>query len=257
MKIQQAVEKPYGKESKMPLLPHNIEIEQSLLGSILINNDAIMQAVETLSGSSDFYQPIHRIIYDAMLKLFEQNEPIDLLTLSNILKKVGKVSVDDAYLAELNLAPPSATNAQIYAKIIHNKAMLRNLIKVSNDVASLAYEDREDVGYVIDKAESMIFDIAQNKVKKSFNPISTIIKQGVELVEQLYERKELITGVPTGYKDLDEKTSGLQPSDLIIIAGRPSMGKTAFALNIAQNFSLAEPEAVIAIFSLEMSNAQL
>jgi replicative DNA helicase len=237
--------------------PQNIEAEQSILSAILIDNNTLPEVLETLS-EKDFYREVHQKIFAAMLDLFERSEPADLITVTNILKEKGQLeSVGGAtYLSELVDTVPMATNATHYAKIIHEKATMRRLIERAAAITSRCFEDRGDMEDILDFAERSVFDISEDRVKPAFHSLADIVTDTYKTVEQAYEKKILITGVPTGYKDLDEKTSGFQPGDLVIIAGRPSMGKTALALNIARNAS-PKIEMPLAIFSLEMSGQQL
>ncbi len=239
--------------------PQSIEMEQSVLGAILLESEALPRTLEALSGPEDFYKPAHRKIFDAVIDLYERNEPVDLMTVAEGLRKAGYLNdiggVD--YLADLVETTPSAANVRAHAKIVKEKAILRKLITVAGEVGTLAFEDSEDVEVLLDRVERMVLEISQERSKKSFEEMKSIIKSGMETVAKLYENQSSVTGLPTGYKDLDEKTAGLQKSDLIIIAGRPSMGKTALAMNIAQNAARDNEEAVIAIFSLEMSSEQL
>jgi replicative DNA helicase len=237
--------------------PQSIEAEQSILGSILIDNDILFDVMDLLSDG-DFYREIHRKIYRGILVLFEKSEPMDLITLTNILKKQNELDAvgGAAYLAELVDQVPVAGNAVQYAKIVREKAILRNLISSASHITTRCYEDGGDVDDALDFAESTIFKISEKKISPSFYPLSDIITDSFKTLESRSEHRELITGVPTGFHGLDSLTSGLQPSDLIIIAGRPSMGKTALALNIAQNAAVNEGTPT-AIFSLEMSKEQL
>lgn len=237
--------------------PHNNEAEQSVLGSILLKEKAFTSVLDILSPA-DFYRKSHRIIFEAMIDLFQKSEPQDLVTISNhlndknTLEEVG----GPTYLASLTSIVPVTANITAYARIIRQKSILRNLISVNSDIANRCFEEQSDIDQLVDDAEQAIFDIAGKKSGTNFTPLKQIIPGCFETVEQLYKRKELITGVPTGYTDIDKLTAGLQPSDLIILAGRPSMGKTAFAMNIAQHAALMEKTGV-AIFSLEMSKEQL
>lgn len=237
--------------------PHNIEAEQSILSAILIENNTLPEVLEILSDQ-DFYREAHRKIFKAMVELFEKNEPADLVTLTNLLKERGLLgSLGGAsYLAELVDAVPMAVNAAHYAKIVQEKASLRRLIEQAASITTRCFEDKGDVEEILDFAERSIFDISENKIKPSFYTLGEILTDTYKAVEEAYENKVLVTGVPTGFRGLDEKTSGFQPGDLIVIAGRPSMGKTALALNIARNASLETGEPA-AIFSLEMSKEQL
>nr|HID60169.1 replicative DNA helicase [Desulfobacterales bacterium] len=243
--------------STQKIPPQNIEAEQSILSAILIENNALFEVLEIIS-EEDFYRDAHQKIFRGMIELFEKNEPIDLITLANLLKEKGQLETvgGAAYLAELVDKVPMATNANYYARIIQEKAVLRRLISSAVSIANRCYEDRGDVEELLDFAERSVFEISENRVKPAFYSIGELLTENFKTLDELYEKKSLITGVPTGFRDLDTLTSGLQPSDLIIIAGRPSMGKTAIALNIAQNASVKTGIPVV-IFSLEMSKEQL
>ncbi|MCL4457829.1 MAG: replicative DNA helicase [Nitrospirae bacterium] len=240
---------------KLP--PQNIEAEQSVLGAIILDNEALPKALEML-GSEDFYKDTHRRLYNAMMGLFEKNEPIDIITLTDYLRRsdeldsVGGIS----YLSNLANAVPTSANIRYHAKIVREKALLRALIKTATQITTEVYEDSRDADEMVDYAEKMVFDIADKRTKTSFASLKDVIKDTFKMIEHLYDKKEAITGVPSGFKDIDELTAGFQPSDLIIIGGRPGMGKTAFALNIAQHVAIDLKEPV-AIFSLEMSKEQL
>ena len=240
---------------KLP--PHNLEAEQSVLGAIFKSNDALPKALEIIQAD-DFYRGPHRKIFQAMMELFEMSEPIDLLVLSDKLRKnkdlesVGGVE----YLSLLEETVPTAAAITYHSKIIREKKILRDLINSGTEIVAKSYEDTDDVNHLLDECEKSIFDIAQKKIKKSFFDLKTIVKTSFESIETLFERKTLITGVPTGFKRFNEMTAGLQPSDLIIIAGRPSMGKTTFAVDIARHVGVVE-KIPVAIFSLEMSKEQL
>lgn len=237
--------------------PQNTEAEQSILGGILLDNQALNAVLELL-GTKDFYSESHRRIFAAIIELSERNEPADLITLTNILK--SKKHLDGvggmAYLASLVDNVPSAANIAYYAKIVKEKAILRQLIDTATGILQNTYERGTDVDQVLDEAEHAIFEISENKIRPSFYLLKNIIKDSFKSIENLYEKKDLITGVSTGFDKLDELTSGLQKSDLIIIAGRPSMGKTAFALNLACHAGV-ELGLPVAIFSLEMAKEQL
>lgn len=243
------------REFRQP--PQDIDAERCVLGGILIEDGALVKVIEVLSPK-DFYLERHAIIYEAMLELFERNDPQDLVTVNSLLKSKGRLSAvgGSAYLAELTGVLPVASNIVYYARIVRNKSVLRRLIQASSEIASLCYEETGDVDEVLESAESTIFEISQDKIRPSFYPLKTVLKEGVVKIQKLYERKELITGISSGFTDLDRLTAGFQPSDLIIVAGRPSMGKTAFALNIAQNAAIRSQVPVV-IFSLEMSREQL
>jgi len=239
--------------------PHNLEAEQSVLGGVLLEKDAITRVLELLSpDGSDFYHYAHGRLFNGMVTLFEKNIPIDVVTLANQFKdseelaSVGGIS----YIAELVEATPTAANITYYAKIVREKSLLRRIITASTKIVTKGYEGVDSADEFIDDAEQMIFEVSQDRAKKSFYALKDIIKDTFETIERLYEKKTHITGVSTGFKDLDKLTSGMQPSDLVIIAGRPSMGKTSFALNIAENTAIDSGNPV-AVFSLEMSKEQL
>lgn len=240
---------------KLP--PQNIEAEQSILGGVLIENDALNTVVEFLEDG-DFYREAHQKIFNCMIALSEKSEPLDLITLTNELKKrkelegIGGAS----YLASLVESVPTAANITYYAKIVKEKSILRKLISTATEIVTQSYQERKDLEDFLDEAEQAIFRISENQVRPAFYPIKEIVKESFKVIEQLYEKKELITGVPSGFKDLDKKTAGFQNADLIIVAGRPSMGKTALCLNIAQHAAITS-KVPTAIFSLEMSKEQL
>ena len=239
------------------LPPQNIEAEQCVLGSILLHQGAILKAVELLSPD-DFYRTEHNLIFAAMISLFDRAEPQDLVTVTNVLKdgnNLDKIG-GPAYLATLTDIVPVAANIGYYGKIVREKAILRKLISTSTEIASRCYEQQDDVDALLDETEQNIFEISSAKSNQSYYPISSVINDSFKMVEKLSERKELITGVPSGYSDFDKMTAGLQPSDLIIIAGRPSMGKTAIAMNIVQNAAMLG-KVPVGVFSLEMSKEQL
>lgn len=237
--------------------PHNIEAEQSVLGGILIENAALNKVVEIINPD-DFYRDAHRKIFNALVDLSEKDEPADLITTTNQLRKKDQLDAvgGASYLVSLIDSVPTAANIEYYARIVKEKAILRKLIETSTEIITQSYQDRSDVEVFLDEAEKAIFEISERRVKPSFYSIRDIVKDSLDTIAKLYEKKELITGVPSGFKDLDHKTAGFQPSDLIIVAGRPSMGKTAFCLNVSQ-YAAIERKIPIAIFSLEMSKEQL
>ena len=239
------------------LPPQSIEAEESLLSAILLDNNTLLDVVEVLAVA-DFYRTAHQKIYAAIIELFDKGEPIDLVTLANSLKEKGQLDAvgGASYLARLVDAVPLAVNAQNYAKIIADKASLRRLIEKANAIAKRCYDDRGNVDDVIDFAEASIFEISERKTSQSFYPISRLIIRNIETLEENQGNKSLVTGVQMGFGQLDNLTSGLQKSDLIILAARPSMGKTALALNIARNAAV-DSDIPVAIFSLEMSKEQL
>ena len=240
---------------KLP--PQNIEAEENIISAILLDNDVLHDVVEILAPV-DFYKSSHQKIYDAITELYSKNEPVDLITLTNILKERGKLEeVGGAtYIAGIVDTVPLAVNAQYYAKIVHDKACLRRLIEKANEISKRCYEDTGEVDEVIGFAEKVIFEIAENKIRPSFFPIRKLVDNNITALEEQQGKKSLVTGIPSGYKDLDKLTAGFQNSDLIILAARPSMGKTAFALNIARNAAV-ETNLPVALFSLEMSKEQL
>ena len=243
--------------SSHKLPPQNIEAEQSILGGILIENEAINKVIEILTPE-DFYRDAHRRIFEALITLSERDEPSDLITLTDELQKKKELDLigGASYLASLIDSVPTAANIEYYAKIVKEKAVLRKLINASTEIITRSYEYLGDVDSLLDEAEQEIFQISGSRVKPSFYPIRDVVKGSFKTLERLYEKKELITGVPSGFKELDRLTAGFQASDLIIVAGRPSMGKTAFCLNIAQ-YAAVEKKIPVAIFSLEMSKEQL
>ena len=243
--------------SSHKLPPQNIEAEQSVLGGILIENESINKVMEILTPD-DFYRDTHRKIFNALINLSERDEPADLITLTNELRKIDQLdSIGGAsYLASLIDLVPTAANIEYYAKIVKEKAILRKLIQTSTEIITQSYQDRGDVEGFLDEAERAIFEISEKRVKPSFYSIRDIVKESFKTLERLFEKKELVTGVPSGFKELDRYTAGFHASDLIIVAGRPSMGKTALCLNLAQ-YAAIEKRIPVAIFSLEMSKEQL
>jgi replicative DNA helicase len=238
-------------------LPHNLEAERSVLGSILLHNEAFNLAAE-LIDSGDFYRDAHRRIFDKMVKLAERNDAIDLVTLKEELGRSGDLDEvgGPAYITALVDGVPRSMNVEYYARIIKEKATLRQLIFSANKILATAYQGEEDAEVILDQAEHAIFAIADDKVRDGFVSLRDLAQSSLDTIEKLHARKELVTGVPTGFHDLDELTSGLQPSDLVIVAARPSMGKTSLVLNIAQHVGTKTAKTV-GIFSLEMSKEQL
>ncbi|PLX92789.1 MAG: replicative DNA helicase [Desulfuromonas sp.] len=240
------------------LPPQNLEAEMSVLGGVLLENDALNRALEILSPD-DFYRETHRKIFEALIVLSEKNEPADLVTLTAVLK--GRDELDavggSSYLATLVDYVPTAANIVYYCRLVKEKAVARRLIQVSTDIATRGY-DGGDMEEILDHAEKSIFEIAENRIRPSFFPVRDILKDTFKTIEKLYDRKELVTGVPSGYLELDKMTAGMQSGDLIIIAGRPSMGKTAFALNVVEYATThADNKVPAVVFSLEMSKEQL
>ena len=239
------------------LPPQNIEAEESIISAVLIDNNVLLDVIEILSPQ-DFYRTAHQKIYASIIDLFDKAEPVDLVTLANNLKGKGQLEEigGASYLARLVDTVPLAVNAEYYARIVHDKASLRRLIEKANAIVKRCFEDRGNTDDVIDFAETAIFEISEKKARQSFYPLSKIILGNIETLEENQGNRSLVTGVPTGFRRLDNLTSGLQNSDLIILAARPSMGKTALALNIARNAAV-EANVPVAIFSLEMSKEQL
>ncbi len=239
------------------LPPQNIEAEQSILGAVLIEGEAINKVLEVLSAE-DFYRESHRKIFVAMVDLFEKNEAIDLITVTDALKKANELEAAGGvtYLSSLLNLVPTAANVRYHARIVKEKALLRGLLRSATEIAAKVYESAMEADEMVDYAEKTIFDISDKRTKTSFFVLRDVIKSSFEMIEHLYDKKEAITGIPSGFRQLDELTTGFQPGDLIIIGGRPSMGKTALGLNIAQHVGLEMKEPV-AVFSLEMSKEQL
>ena len=237
--------------------PQNLDAEESVLGGVLLDNTAIDRVVE-LVRPDDFYRGAHRKLFRAMLTLSERNEPVDQITLSEALRSRGELAEvgGAAFIAELVDRVPTAANIMHYARIVRDRAVLRELISASTEIASKGYEATGDVNELLDRAEQAIFAISERKVRASFSRLQDILVDSLKTIERLYENKQSVTGAPTGFADLDRLTSGLQPSDLIIVAGRPSMGKTAFCLNIAEHCAL-RADVGVAVFSLEMAKEQL
>lgn len=240
---------------KLP--PQNIEAEQSVLGAVLLEKDALPKAIEILSPE-DFYRDSHRRIFYAMIDLFEKDEAVDIITVTEILKRkndldaVGGVT----YITSLASQVPTAANVRYHSKIVKEKALLRALLWSSTEIASKVYESSLEADEMLDYAQRSIFEISDRKSKASFSSLKDVMKGSFEMIEKLYNKKEAVTGVPSGFPDLDRLTTGFQRGDLIIIGGRPSMGKTAFGLNIARHVGVEMKEHV-AVFSLEMAKEQL
>ena len=248
------VENVVDELRKIP--PQQLEAEQSLLGGILIDNDGLPQALEILRGD-EFYREAHRLIYAAVQELFERNDPVDLVTIAALLAERNQLEAigGATYLASLANTVPSAANVSSYARIVNEKALLRRLIQAANEISASAYGGGKDVEAILDQAEAAIFGITESRIRNSYFSLKEVIKKSIETIERFQEYRDVVTGVPSHFTDLDKLTAGFQRSDLIIVAARPSMGKTAFALNIARN---AAVEGVpVGIFSLEMSKEQL
>ena len=237
--------------------PHSVESEQSILGSIILDKEAIITVAETIQPM-DFYKEAHKIIYESMLKLNSNNEPIDLITLIEELRKEGHLdSIGGiSYLTSLSTIVPTTSNVKYYANIVKEKSVMRQLIKASNEIINLGYDASTDVQEILDKAEKNIFDISQEKSGDDIQPINVVLQDTFEMIEKLCTDKSEVTGITTGFADLNKKINGLQRTDLILLAARPAMGKTAFSLNLVQNAAL-KGDASVAVFSLEMSKEQL
>ncbi len=237
--------------------PQSVDVESSLLGCILIDPDAIVK-VSDLIGSIDFYDERHRLIYEACVRLYEQQTPIDIITLSEELKKSGDLQRvgGPTYLTELTNTVPTATHAEQYAGIISTKSIRRRLISVSNEIAQVGHDEKRSIAELVEEAESKLFEVSQRHVKNDIVSMEDVLAESFERLDELHKDKGTTRGIPTGYKDLDAKLAGFQRSDLIILAARPSMGKTALALNFAQNVAVGSGYAVL-MFSLEMSKEQL
>lgn len=237
--------------------PHDIEAEQAIIGSMLTDKEAVIAAVEILKDT-DFYREDNKTIYSAILNLYNRSEPIDIITLKAELKSMGKLEAVGGleYIAQLPDRVPTTSNVEQYVKIVEEKSMLRSLIKVADEVITLGYDPMQEVENIIDAAEKKIFDVTQKKNQKGYASIKDILVDTFIELEKLYNQKEPITGIPTGFLDLDYKTAGLHNSDLILVAARPAMGKSAFALNIATNAAV-RAKVPVAIFSLEMAKEQM
>jgi len=237
--------------------PQNLEAEQCVLGSVLLQQGSMSKVIEVLT-EDDFYREAHKNIFAAMVSLFDKGEPQDLITVTNHLNDSNKLDEvgGPTYLATLTDIVPVAANIVYYSKIVREKSVLRQLIQTGTEIASRCYEEQDDIDGLLDEIEQTVFEISRAKSSQSFYPINSIITDAFKAVEKLFERKELITGVPSGYVEFDKMTAGLQPSDLIILAGRPSMGKTALAMNMVQHAAI-QYKVPVGVFSLEMSKEQL
>ena len=237
--------------------PYDLEAEQAIIGSMLTDKDAVISAIEVLK-EEDFYREDNKAIYSAILNLYNRAEPIDIITVKAELESMGKFEQVGGleYLAELPEKVPTTANAMKYIKIVEEKSTLRRLIKTANEIIELGYNPTEDVEDIMEGAEKKIFNIMQDKSQKSYAPIKDVLVESFTQLEELYNRKQHITGVPSGFTELDYRTAGFHGSELILIAARPAMGKTAFALNIATNAAV-KGNVPVAIFSLEMSKEQL
>ncbi len=237
--------------------PHSIEAEQSVVGAMLMDKDAIMTAAEIISGE-DFYQTAYGVIFDSVVELFNEGKPVDLITLQERLKEkdVPAEIASLEFVRELVTAVPTSANVKYYAEIVADKSMLRRLIKLNEEIANTCYLAKEPTEAVLEMTEKRVFELVQRRNSGDFVPIKQVVLNALEKIEMASKNKGTVTGIPTGFLDLDYKMSGLQPSDLILVAARPSMGKTAFVLNIAQYVAFRAKKTV-AVFSLEMSKEQL
>ncbi|MCK5688975.1 replicative DNA helicase, partial [Myxococcota bacterium] len=239
------------------LPPQDLDAERSVLGAIMLDSSVLAEAIEILKPS-DFYRPAHAKIYEGMQGLFEVGEPIDEITLAGALRSKGDIDFigGAAYLNTLTERVPSAANLKYYAAIVRDRGLMRRLISTATSIVESGFDAKSDVAEVLDVAESRIFEIAEDRNKEALTPIKDVLKTTFAEIEKRFEQKQDITGVPSGFVDLDKMTAGFQPSELIIVAARPSMGKTAFALNIAQHAALQADKPVV-VFSLEMSKEAL
>ena len=237
--------------------PHNKEAEQSVLGAAMLDKDALFDVLETVK-SEDFYDAAHKEIYDVILDLAKKNETVDIVTVCDELKKRGSLEIAGgrAYIASLPSNVPSAKNAVGYAKIVAEKAQLRRLIKAADEIREKSFEESEDAGYILDFAEQNIFEIAQKRQKNDYSHIKDVIMENIDMIDKAARSDGDVTGIPSGFTEIDKITGGFQRSDLIIIAARPAMGKSSFALNIALNAAKRGSKGII-IFNLEMPKDQL
>ena len=237
--------------------PHDIDAEQAVIGSMLTDKDAVIDSIEVLKPD-DFYRQDNKTIYEAILSLYNRAEPIDIITVKSELTSIGKLEAVGGleYIASLPERVPTTANVDRYIKIVEEKSILRQLIKMSNEIIDLGYAETEELDAIIEQAERRVFEISQGKNQKGYSALKDILVESFAELEKLYNQKKPITGVPTGFADLDYKTAGLHNSDLILIAARPAMGKSAFALNIAVN-AATQAKVPVALFNLEMSKSQL
>lgn len=239
------------------ILPHSAEAEQSVIGSMIMDRDAIIAAMEVITGD-DFYEQQYMILFDTMVELFNEGKPVDLITLQDRLKEkdVPPQVSSLEFIRDLVTSVPTSANVRYYAQIVRDKSVLRRLIKASEETANECYLDKENLDGILEKAEKSVFNIVQNRGSKEFTDIKEVVLRSIDSIEAAAKNQGSVTGIATGFYDLDYKTAGLQPSDLILIAARPSMGKTAFALNIAE-YAALKSGITTAVFSLEMSQDQL
>ena len=239
------------------VMPHSVEAEQSVVGAMLMDKDAITTASEIISGN-DFYQSAYGIIFDSMVELFNESKTVDLITLQERMKEKDVPAEVDSleFVKDLVTAVPTSANVKYYAQIVADKSMMRKLIKLNEEIANTCYAGKESLEAVLEKTEKAVFDLLQKRNTGEYVPIKQVVLNALDRIEKASKNKGTVTGIPTGFIDLDYKLSGLQPSDLVLVAARPSMGKTAFVLNIAQYMAFKKDKGV-AIFSLEMSKEQL
>jgi len=239
------------------VMPHSVEAEQSVVGAMLMDKDAILTASEIISGQ-DFYQSAYGVIFDSMVELFNEGKPVDLITLQERLKEkdVPAEIASLEFVKDLVTAVPTSANVKYYADIVSDKAMMRKLIKLNEEIANICYAGKEPLESVLETTEKSVFDLLQRRNTGDYVPIKDVVLNALDRIEKASKNKGTVTGIPTGFVDLDYKLSGLQPSDLVLVAARPSMGKTAFVLNIAQYIAFKKDKGV-AVFSLEMSKEQL
>ncbi|MBO0893444.1 MAG: replicative DNA helicase [Acidimicrobiales bacterium] len=246
-----------GRAPSGRMIPHNLEAEESLLGAMLLSREAIAVATEVCSAD-DFYKPSHGHVFDAVVSLYAQGEPADPVTVADELRRAGLLEAvgGPPALIALQANTPAISNAGRYARIVSEHAVLRRLIGVASEIAELGYEVPEDVAAALDRAEAMVFDVAQRRTVDTLSPIRDLLARTLDDLEALYGRGDAITGVPTGYHDLDERLAGLQPSNLVIVGARPGMGKTSFALGLAA-YAASERQVPVLLFSLEMSHLEI
>ena len=239
------------------VMPHSIEAEQSVVGAMLMDKDAILTASELISGQ-DFYQSAYGVIFDSMVELFNEGKPVDLVTLQDRLKEkdVPPEITSLEFVRDLVTAVPTSANVKYYAQIVADKSMMRRLIKLNDEISNACYVGNEPLPAILEMTERSVFELLQKRNLGDYTPIKQVVLNALDRIEKASKNKGNVTGIPTGFNDLDYKLSGLQPSDLILVAARPSMGKTAFVLNIAQYVAFKREKGV-AVFSLEMSKEQL
>jgi replicative DNA helicase len=255
--VVQALE-PARRQTAGRIPPHNLEAEESLLGAMMLSRDAITSAVEARVEASDFYKPAHTHVYEAVMSLYSQGEPVDPITVSEELRRADLLDAmgGKAALLRIQALTPASANAAHYAKIVGELALLRRLISVAGDIAEMGYDQSDDVTDTLDRAESLVFEVAERRVADSMVGISDALQETLDQLEQLYGSSGEVTGVPTGYLDLDDLLLGLQPSNLVVVAARPGAGKTAFALGAAANVAMAARRPVL-FFSMEMGTLEL